>query len=197
MLFELQNSINPLTYKAGSVSIEWDRILKTKFTGKLQVLIVVIGLIDLGMTAHSYYRRSEEGLFLAIVATCFTFSSIELGGTLLGFFKTAEYSAYVVLAVAHSIGALLLVSGGTLMIVSVSQSLDCGKFCNNSSYDERMACGALGIVNGLLYALVAYCWYGTSQRSSEVPGQFEWDYEDLEPLIVERTEDNNRIGTAA
>ncbi|CAG7835142.1 unnamed protein product [Allacma fusca] len=194
MLRELQNSIHPVTYKNSFIVLNWDRIRQTKYTGKLQVLAIMIGLVDLMMTGHSYYRRSEEGLFLSIVAICFMFSTIELLGTLLGFFKTADYSAYVVLAVVHSIAGLLLVSGGALMAVAATQYSEiCAGNCNNTSYDERMACGVLGIVNGLLYGLIAYCWYARSQKSNQIPNQFEWDYEDLEPLIPERLEGNGPI----
>ena len=123
-------------------------------------------MVDVGITAHAYFRYSEEAIFLSIVIICLVLSVLELVGNLLGLVVTKDYASYVVslylngscifffrincfclfqaLIIAHAVGSILLVSGGILMIIAVvlkNDGSECGLYCSFSTFDERLVSG--------------------------------------------------------
>ena len=48
----------------------------------------------------------------------------------------------------------------------------------------------LGVINGIVYGAISYCWYLKSRTKVDTTA-YDWDYEDLEPLLNPETKDDD------
>jgi len=116
--------------------------------GSMRLFTLIIGAIDLGITAHSYERVRDEEFFLYTVAVLFIVSVILAIIAFVGVHNSAvlvRKADYVY----HVIGGIILLVAGIMMMISV---FDIGDHRSKTAYYvERIACGVLGIVNALIY----------------------------------------------
>jgi hypothetical protein len=122
-------------------------------TGSLRLFTLILGAIDCGITADSYYNgvRDEDFFFWTVVVLLIV-SVILAVVALLGIHNDAVFvrkGDYVY----HFIGGIVLLIAGILMLISVFHY---GNQHTTGKYVERIAAGVIGILNALIYCSLGW-----------------------------------------
>jgi len=122
--------------------------------GSLRVFTLILGAIDLGITADSYYKGiRDEDFFFWTVVVCLIVSAILAVAALLGIHSNAELvkkGDYIY----HVVAGIILLIAGILMIISVIHYGD--REGSTGIYIERMASAIIGILNALIYGSLGW-----------------------------------------
>jgi len=122
--------------------------------GSMRLFTLILGAIDCGITADSYYKgiRDEDFFFWTVVVLLIV-SVILAVLVLIGVHNSADLvkkADYVY----HAIAGIVLLIAGILMIISVFHY---GNQHSTGKYVERLASAIIGIINALVYGSLG--WY--------------------------------------
>jgi hypothetical protein len=129
------------------------------FSGRLgmfRIITLVLGVIDLGITADKYNSFAKEEFFLAMVIIMFIVSAILCILFVLEVVSNTDAVKKGDMAF-HFIGGLLLIISGIVWLVSV---FEWGKYWSTGHYVLRIFAGIIGIINGVVYVALGYTLHG-------------------------------------
>jgi len=133
----------------------------TSPAGLVQILHLVFGAIAVGCGAVSYESQFfKDRFFIWSVVTCLIVSVV----LLILHVISGNQGVRVVSAAIHVIGGFVLLTAGTLMVLSVGHIKnnlclgwpwgDPNEMCNWDK-DKKLAAASFGIINGIFYLLGA------------------------------------------
>jgi len=128
--------------------------------GSLRLFTLILGAIVVGLTADSYYDIVQnERFFFWTAVILLIVSAILAVAAFLGIYEEAVFVRKAD-GTYHIIGGIVLLIGGILMLISV---VDHKNNETTGRFIERIAAGAIGIINALIYCSLGYhsCRGGT------------------------------------